>query len=73
MSRLGNNQFTKLPMRLPRVTYCEYVNTSYRKYFMSAAKPPASNLPYTDDPNIDLCASFRADHDVKTVFKMNAQ
>lgn len=34
---------------------------------MEQAKPPVSNLPYSDDPNVDLCHASRADHDVNTV------
>lgn len=63
---MGNNQYERMPIRFPKVTYCEYINTSYRKYFMNSFKSPVSNLPYSDDPNADLCEAFRADHDVRT-------
>lgn len=31
---------------------------------MNSMKTPVSNFPYSDDPNVDLCEAFHADHDV---------
>lgn len=61
---MGNNQYESMPIRFSKVNYCEYLNTSYRKYLMNSMKTPVSNFPYSDDPNVDLCEAFHADHDV---------
>lgn len=68
ISPLGNNQFEKMPIRFQKISYCDYMNTNYRKYFMASARSPATDLPYSDDPNADLCAAFRADHEVSFRF-----
>lgn len=31
---------------------------------MEQVKAPVTNLPYSDDPDSDLCEDFRGDHDV---------
>lgn len=61
---MGNSHFNQLPLRDNRVSICEYMNTSYRKYLMKSLKPPVSNFPYSDDPDEDLCDAYRADHEV---------
>lgn len=68
----GNNHHEKVPVRFPRVSYCEFMNTNYRKYFVRSYKPPVSNFPDSDDgPNEELCNGFRADHNVSNALVAN--
>lgn len=68
VSPSGNNHHEKIPVRFPRVTFCEFMKTNYRKYFVRSYKPPvSSNFPDSDDgPNEELCNGFQADHNVNT-------
>lgn len=70
-SQLGNNQFEKLPYRVPRTNYCDYLNKDYRKYFMESMRSPASDLPVADDPNVDLCERIRSDHEVTKGYRIH--
>lgn len=59
VSTMGNNMFYKTPFRFPRQDYCSFLDTTFRKYFMEAFKPPVTELMYTEDPNEKLCDIFR--------------
>lgn len=63
-SPLGNQQYTLTPFTLSKKSYCDYINGDFRKLLMESAKPPATNFPYSEDPNVDLCDKIRTDHDV---------
>lgn len=64
ISNSEHHHFERTAIRYPRVTYCEFVNTSYRKHIMKSVKSPVTNGPYSEDPNDDLCQGFRAEHNV---------
>lgn len=38
---------------------CTFLNGPYRKYAMPSIKPPATDLPYTDDHKVDICEMFK--------------
>lgn len=63
-SPLGNNQYEKIAIRMPRESFCKFINTYYRRMFMKSMKEPISNLPNTNDPDEDLCKAFESNHDV---------
>lgn len=64
ISPFGNRNFENVTIHLPKHKWCEYMNTNYREYWMHSSETTKSNLPYSDDPNEDLCKAFQADHDV---------
>lgn len=53
-SSKGNNQFKLFPMQVEKTSIKSLVNGPYRKYVMDDLKPPVTDLPYTDDQNVDL-------------------
>lgn len=65
ISARGNNQYTKLPFRIPKMTLCSFYNEPYRKYMMPSMKPPAADYLYTDDPNKDICQILKDDGGVR--------
>lgn len=67
ISHSEKHHYEKMPVHFPRVTYCEFINTSYRKHIMKSVKSPVSNDPYSEDPSDDLCQGFRAEHDVSII------
>lgn len=52
-SRLNNNQYTKSPANIPRMTACEAMNRYYKTYAMKDLKE-YSNLPQFE-PDDDSC------------------
>lgn len=47
---MGNSQYVKSPMGLPKMGLCTFLKTVYKKYLMSELAAPVSNLPqYTED------------------------
>lgn len=63
-SSKGNSQFTMLPFRVPRIDVCSYFDKPYRQYIMKSMKPPASDMPYSEDPKESLCKMFKARENV---------
>lgn len=58
-SRLNNNQFTKSPANIPRMTTCEAVERFYKVYAMKALKD-VSNMPqYAPDDTSCVFPSVR--------------
>lgn len=63
-SSKGNNQYVKSPFRIPSTTFCNFLNTYYKTYFMEAAKS-ATDAPYSKDKSADLCnEQFRSNEEV---------
>lgn len=46
VSRLNNNQYTKSPLRIPKMNLCQFLSGPYQKYIMEDLKG-VSNLPQT--------------------------
>lgn len=66
-SRLGNNQYILLPYRKLNVNLCKHLNTDFKQYVAKSIKPPATDFPYSDDPNADLCELFRSNKTVSII------
>lgn len=60
LSASGTSDFGLMPIRFPNVTFCEFLNTNYRKYFMKGSNTPDSNFPYSTNPDDDLCDFMRS-------------
>lgn len=63
-SSTGSSQFTMLPYRFPKTDVCTYYNTNYRQYVLKSFKPPASDAPYTEDPEENVCELYRMEGEV---------
>lgn len=61
VSSKGNNQYMRLPMRVPKMDMCSYLNNQYRKYIMPSMKPPAADYFYTDVKGKDICQMMKDD------------
>lgn len=51
-SAYGNNQFTQLPFKIRKTSFCDTMKNSYKTYLMNELKS-VSDLPYSNDE--DLC------------------
>lgn len=60
-SRLNNNQYTKSPARVPKLSYCEFLNTHYKKILMEGLKD-TSNFPQLK-PNENGCPQKKVRHE----------
>lgn len=67
---MGNNQFEQMPYSL-KMDGCTFLNGPYRKYAMPIIKPPATDLPYTDDDKADICEMFKHNGGVKQHYSIN--
>lgn len=42
-----------------KMDWCTFFNGPYRKYIMPSYKPPATDMPYTDDDKVEVCEMFK--------------
>lgn len=59
-----SNQYEKVPIHFPQVSYCEHPSRNYRKYVMR----PASDSAFSDDRNEQLCREFQSNQAVNTFY-----
>lgn len=64
ISSTGSSDFELMPIRFPNGTLCDYLNTTYKKYFMEDLKYPVSNMPYSNNMEENFCDVYRSNESV---------